>query len=84
MPRLSRQNLVENLAGFFLVGVALVRRQCSSQQRERIEDGGFVILWVTEVQLLHCFLISDGASPVIELIRIFVESFDRRNVIPLP
>src|SRR5712664_3130680 len=84
MLRLRQQYLVENVSGFFLIGVGLVCWLRGSQQRKRIENGGLVILWVTEVKLLHCFLISEGARSVIELIRILVERFDRRDVIPLP
>src|SRR6266851_895784 len=84
MLRLRQQNFIENRPRFVLIGVGFVRWYCRSQQRERIEDGGLVILWVTEVKLLHGFFISDGAGPVIELVCILVESCDRSDVIPFP
>src|SRR5438128_4642337 len=81
---LIRQNSIQNLAGFFLIGVGFVRRQRTPQECESIKNGGFVILWVTHVKLLHCFLISKRARSVIELVRIFVERLDRFDVVSLP
>src|SRR5258707_11832207 len=78
------QHSIEYLAGLLLIGEGLVRRYRSSQQRQRIEDRGLVILRVSEIELLHGFLISERAGSVIELLGIFIENLDRRDVILLP
>src|SRR5258708_1658015 len=84
MFRLRQQHSIKNLAGSSLIGESLVRRYCSPEQRQRIEDRGLVILWVTEIELGHCLLISERAGSVIELLEIFIENLDRRDVIFLP
>src|SRR6266446_3760851 len=83
MFRLGQQHSIKYLAGSFLIGKGLVRRYRSSEQRQRIEDRGLVVLRVSEIELLHGFLISERASSVIELLGIFIENLDRRDVILL-
>src|SRR4026209_53861 len=56
----SCENFVENLGGLLLIRVRFVRWYGGAQQRERIEDGGLVVLWVTQINLLHRFLVSEG------------------------
>src|SRR6266849_3964576 len=84
MLRLAGQNLIQNLRRFLLIGVGLVRWLCSSQQGERIKDGGLMIFWVTEVKLLHCLLISEGASSMVDRFRLFIKGLDGGDVVPLP
>src|SRR5258706_3641819 len=84
MIRFRQQHSIKNLGGFFLIGESFVSRYRSSQQRQRIEDRGLVILRVSEIELLHGFLISERAGSVIELLGVFIENLDRRDVILLP
>src|SRR5437870_8583390 len=83
MVWLGHQDFVENISRFLLVGIGLIGGQRRSQKPQSIENSGLAICWVAEIELFHCFLIGDCSCSMIELVRIFEESVDRGNIIPL-
>jgi len=84
MPRLARQNAVQNPSGLLFVGVALVaRRHPLRDERQRVEDAGLTIRWIAAIKPLHRFAVSERARPMIQLVRVLVKNLYRRDVIPL-
>ena len=76
-----RPHLFEDRARLFLIGVGLVGRRRSRDQREGIEHAGLPIIGIAQVHLLHRLFVSDRAGAVIDLVVVPVEGRDRRDVI---
>ncbi len=70
----------ENLGGCDAVGEGLVMVRFGGQQRQRVEDGSFVIVGKAFVHLLHAIGISFGAGFVVEFVGIAIEGGDGGDV----
>lgn len=77
MLRLMRQYAIENLRSFLLIRVRLVVRRCDAKQGERVEDRGFVILWIRARHIRHRLFVREHACAVSELVGICIEGVDR-------
>jgi hypothetical protein len=67
------EKFFENCGGCFSVGESFVVVRFRSQERERVEHSGFVIVWVGFVDLLHGVGIDFGTRSVVQL-RATIES----------
>src|SRR5262249_2718480 len=81
MVRLLCENLLQNCPSLFLVGIGLVSRQRCRIESECIERCRFPVLWIAQVHLFHGFLVREGARAMVKLVRVFVECFDRGDVV---
>jgi hypothetical protein len=65
---LFRKYRLQDSSGLFLIHIALVDERCGGKQRESMENGGFVIIWVMRLNLFHGSLISLCASGMVNLV----------------
>ena len=81
MLRLTRQDAIENLSGFFFTRISLVvRHHSSGDQRERIKDRRFPVGRVALIKLLHRLVVGKRACSMIDLVSVFVKSVQRCDV----
>src|SRR5580700_9479380 len=79
MVGLDGEKFFKNLGGLFPVGEGCVVVRFGGEQRERVEDGGFVVVGIGGVHLLHRVGVGLGALGRIEL-RAAVVGGDGGNV----
>ncbi len=77
------QEPVQDLGGFLLAGVGLVRRGGRAQDRERVKDSRLSIVRILPVDALHSRFEGERAGPVIELVSVPVVGLGGGDVIPL-
>src|SRR5215469_5827379 len=80
---LFNKEWLQNVTCFFLVCIRLVGGIRGRQQGERMKDGGFMVVWIVRLELVHCLFISESASAVIKLVVVLVKRRESGDVVPL-
>src|SRR5260370_2285768 len=83
MLRLLRKNLFQNRTGLFLIRISFISGGRAALQRERVKDGCLPVIGIASLKLLHRFFICHRAGVMVQLVGIFVDSFEDSDVIPL-
>src|SRR5215212_3189986 len=81
MLRLKREDAVQDLGGFLLPCITLIRRHRSGgDERQGVEHACFVVGWVELVYPFHRIAVSKSPRSMIEVLVVLVESLHRRYV----